>query len=76
MESSTEAAPTGSSASTFSQVVFMGIPHSYPPSTHVTCCYTLNAAFQPNPRDWVGIFKVRKHLTGLFVLQDISVKFV
>ncbi|KAE8283909.1 Tax1-binding protein 1-like protein [Larimichthys crocea] len=58
MESSTEAAPTGSSASTFSQVVFMGIPHSYPPSTHVTCCYILNAAFQPNPRDWVGIFKV------------------
>ncbi|KAG8008795.1 Tax1-binding protein 1-like protein B [Nibea albiflora] len=58
MESSAEAAPTGSPASTFSQVVFMGIPHSYPPSTHITCCYTLNAAFQPNPRDWVGIFKV------------------
>lgn len=40
----------------FSQVVFTDIPHSYPPSTHITCCYT--AAFQPDPRDWVGIFKV------------------
>lgn len=60
MESSTQAPATDSSARTFSQVVFNDIPHSYPPSTSVTCCYTLTAAFQPNPRDWVGIFKVRK----------------
>lgn len=58
MESSTQAPATDSSARTFSQVVFNDIPHSYPPSTSVTCCYTLTAAFQPNPRDWVGIFKV------------------
>ncbi|XP_073346375.1 calcium-binding and coiled-coil domain-containing protein 2 isoform X2 [Pagrus major] len=58
MEGSTEAAATGSPTPTFSQVVFIDIPHSYPPSTHITCCYTLNAALQPNPRDWVGIFKV------------------
>ncbi|KAI3365475.1 hypothetical protein L3Q82_010552 [Scortum barcoo] len=43
---------------TFSQVVFTDIPYSYSPSTPVTCCFTLTAAFQPNPRDWVGIFKV------------------
>ncbi|KAK1881069.1 Tax1-binding protein 1 like [Dissostichus eleginoides] len=44
---------------TFSQVVFTDTPYSYPPSTPgITCCYTLTAAFQPNPRDWVGIFKV------------------
>lgn len=55
MESSTDAA----AARTFSQVLFTDIPHSYPPSTPVTCCYTLTDAFQPNPRDWVGIFKVR-----------------
>ncbi|XP_054617884.1 calcium-binding and coiled-coil domain-containing protein 2 [Dunckerocampus dactyliophorus] len=42
----------------FSQVVFRNIPHSYPPSTPVTCSYTLTAAFQPHSRDWVGIFKV------------------
>lgn len=60
MESSAEAAATDFSARTFSQVVFTDIPHSYPPSTSVTCCYTLTPAFQPNPRDWVGIFKVRK----------------
>uniref|UniRef100_A0A8C9XNJ7 SKICH domain-containing protein n=1 Tax=Sander lucioperca TaxID=283035 RepID=A0A8C9XNJ7_SANLU len=58
MESSTEAAATGPTACNFSQVVFIDTPHSYPPSTTVTCCYTLTAAFQPNPRDWVGIFKV------------------
>ncbi|XP_010769435.1 calcium-binding and coiled-coil domain-containing protein 2 isoform X2 [Notothenia coriiceps] len=44
---------------TFSQVVFTDTPYSYPPSIPgITCCYTLTAAFQPNPRDWVGIFKV------------------
>lgn len=65
MEGSTQAAAAEAAAaaadsptSTYSQVVFVDIPHSYPPSTQVTCCYTLNAAFQPNPRDWVGIFKV------------------
>nr|CBN81715.1 Tax1-binding protein 1 homolog B [Dicentrarchus labrax] len=58
MESFTEVAATNSSARTYSQVVFTDIPQSYPPSTHITCSYTLTAAFQPNPRDWVGIFKV------------------
>ncbi|XP_076008178.1 calcium-binding and coiled-coil domain-containing protein 2 isoform X2 [Genypterus blacodes] len=42
----------------FSQVIFSEVPYSYPPATPVTCCYTLTAAFQPNTRDWVGIFKV------------------
>ncbi|XP_034715545.1 calcium-binding and coiled-coil domain-containing protein 2 isoform X2 [Etheostoma cragini] len=58
MESSTEAAATSPTARTFSQVVFIDTPHSYPPSTPLTCRYTLTEAFQPNPRDWVGIFKV------------------
>ncbi|XP_035764648.1 calcium-binding and coiled-coil domain-containing protein 2 [Neolamprologus brichardi] len=58
MESNTATEVADHSASTFSQVVFVDIPQSYLPSTHVTCSYTLNAAFQPNPRDWVGIFKV------------------
>ncbi|XP_060950341.1 calcium-binding and coiled-coil domain-containing protein 2 isoform X2 [Limanda limanda] len=53
--------PSGAAAApppvrTFSQVVFSNIPQSYPPSTSLTCHYT--AAFQPHPRDWVGIFKV------------------
>ncbi|XP_054898648.1 calcium-binding and coiled-coil domain-containing protein 2 [Poeciliopsis prolifica] len=52
------AAATDPPAPTFSQVVFIDIPHSYPPSSPITCRFTLNAAFQPNPRDWVGIFKV------------------
>ncbi|XP_076616230.1 calcium-binding and coiled-coil domain-containing protein 2 [Chaetodon auriga] len=58
METPAEAAATDPSARTFSQVVFTDISHSYPPSTAVTCSYTLAASFQPKPRDWVGIFKV------------------
>ncbi|XP_041671169.1 calcium-binding and coiled-coil domain-containing protein 2 isoform X2 [Cheilinus undulatus] len=54
MESPKEAAD--SSACTYSQVVFTGIPHTYPPATSVTCSF--NASFHPNSRDWVGIFKV------------------
>uniref|UniRef100_A0A3Q4ABX8 SKICH domain-containing protein n=1 Tax=Mola mola TaxID=94237 RepID=A0A3Q4ABX8_MOLML len=45
-------------AQTFSQVVFIDIPHSYPPATPVTCLYTLTVAFRTSPRDWLGIFKV------------------
>nr|ACO13835.1 Tax1-binding protein 1 homolog [Esox lucius] len=45
-------------STTFAQVVFQNIPHSYTPNVPVTCCYTLTSAIQPNPRDWVGIFKV------------------
>ncbi|KAM7370433.1 hypothetical protein PAMP_009982 [Pampus punctatissimus] len=58
MESATDAAAADSAARTFSQVLFTDIPHSYPPSTPLTCCYTLTEAFQTHPRDWVGIFKV------------------
>lgn len=58
MESDTATEVADHSARTFSQVVFIDIPQSYPPSTHVTCSYNLTVAFQPNPRDWVGIFKV------------------
>ncbi|KAM4716392.1 calcium-binding and coiled-coil domain-containing protein 2 [Anableps anableps] len=53
-----EVAATDPPARTFSQVVFIDIPHSYPPSSPIICRFTLNAVFQPNPRDWVGIFKV------------------
>uniref|UniRef100_A0A8C3B1W0 SKICH domain-containing protein n=1 Tax=Cyclopterus lumpus TaxID=8103 RepID=A0A8C3B1W0_CYCLU len=42
----------------FSQVVFTDPPHSYPPVSPVTCSYTHTPAFQPSPRDWVGMFKV------------------
>ncbi|CAJ1079960.1 calcium-binding and coiled-coil domain-containing protein 2 isoform X2 [Xyrichtys novacula] len=45
-------------ARSFSQVVFTDIPKSYPPATSITCGYTLTETLQPNPRDWVGVFKV------------------
>ncbi|CAK6977335.1 calcium-binding and coiled-coil domain-containing protein 2-like isoform X2 [Scomber scombrus] len=57
-EAAAVAAAANSLARTFSQVVFTDIPHSYPPATPITCSYTITEAFQPNSRDWVGIFKV------------------
>lgn len=47
-----------SSTTAFSQVVFVDVPRSYLPNSNVTCCYTLTAGLQPNPRDWIGVFKV------------------
>ncbi|XP_028845951.1 calcium-binding and coiled-coil domain-containing protein 2 isoform X2 [Denticeps clupeoides] len=44
--------------STFSQVLFTDVPPAYPPNSGVTCRYTLTAALQPHPRDWVGVFRV------------------
>uniref|UniRef100_A0A8C8I8A1 SKICH domain-containing protein n=1 Tax=Oncorhynchus tshawytscha TaxID=74940 RepID=A0A8C8I8A1_ONCTS len=55
---SVESAANMELSTTFSQVVFQEIPHSYVPNIAVTCSYTLTAAIQQNPRDWVGIFKV------------------
>lgn len=60
MEGSTEGTTPDPAARTFSQVLFLDVPHLYPLATPVTCCYTFTADFQPNSRDWVGIFKVRK----------------
>ncbi|XP_070962718.1 calcium-binding and coiled-coil domain-containing protein 2-like isoform X4 [Oncorhynchus clarkii lewisi] len=55
---SVESAANMELSTTFSQVVFQEIPHSYAPNIAVTCSYILTAAIQQNPRDWVGIFKV------------------
>lgn len=52
-------ATTDPAPHTFSQVLFVDIPQSYPPATPITCRYTLTPALQPQPRDWVGIFKVK-----------------
>lgn len=57
-------ATTDPAAHTFSQVLFADIPPSYLPATPITCCYTLTPALQPQPRDWVGIFKVRCSRVG------------
>ncbi|KAI4873495.1 hypothetical protein NFI96_032579, partial [Prochilodus magdalenae] len=45
-------------SSSFSQVVFMDVPHSYPPNISVKCSYTVTGGFNPNTRDWIGLFKV------------------
>ncbi|XP_051968620.1 calcium-binding and coiled-coil domain-containing protein 2 [Xyrauchen texanus] len=53
--------------SSFSQVVFNDVPPSYPPNTAVTCRYTLTGGLQPNPRDWIGIFKVGWNSTTMYL---------
>ncbi|XP_029933688.1 calcium-binding and coiled-coil domain-containing protein 2 [Myripristis murdjan] len=58
MDKPTGDAASDPSAAAFSQVVFSDIPHCYPPAASLTCYYILTAPFQPNARDWVGIFKV------------------
>ncbi|XP_037547585.1 calcium-binding and coiled-coil domain-containing protein 2 [Nematolebias whitei] len=58
METHKEVAGADPSPPTFSQVVFTDIQYSYPLSASITCSFTLNPAFQPSSRDWVGIFKV------------------
>ncbi|XP_051523473.1 calcium-binding and coiled-coil domain-containing protein 2-like [Myxocyprinus asiaticus] len=50
----------------FSQVVFNDVPPSYPPNTAVTCRYTLTGGLQPNPSDWIGIFKVGWSSTQMY----------
>lgn len=68
-------ATTDPAAHTFSQVLFVDIPQSYPPATPVTCRYTLTPALQPQPRDWVGIFKVGWNTTKdyhTFVWVDVG----
>ncbi|XP_056627653.1 calcium-binding and coiled-coil domain-containing protein 2 [Triplophysa dalaica] len=53
-----ETIPVVMDTSSFSQVVFNDVPPSYPPKMAVTCRYTITEGLQPNPRDWIGIFKV------------------
>ncbi|KAF7705307.1 calcium-binding and coiled-coil domain-containing protein 2 [Silurus meridionalis] len=45
-------------SSTYSQVVFIDVPRSYPLNTHVTCCYKMTGDLIPSSKDWIGIYKV------------------
>ncbi|XP_007259170.3 calcium-binding and coiled-coil domain-containing protein 2 [Astyanax mexicanus] len=44
--------------SSYSQVVFMDVPRSYPPSTPVKCSFTVTGELIPTSKDWIGVFKV------------------
>ncbi|XP_058262973.1 calcium-binding and coiled-coil domain-containing protein 2 [Hemibagrus wyckioides] len=45
-------------SSTYSQVVFIDVPPSYPLNTDVICCYKVTGGLIPNSKDWIGIYKV------------------
>ncbi|XP_018431772.1 PREDICTED: tax1-binding protein 1 isoform X2 [Nanorana parkeri] len=44
--------------SNFAHVIFQNVAKSYLPSAPLECHYTLTQYIHPNPKDWVGIFKV------------------
>lgn len=46
--------------SNFAHVIFQNVAKSYLPNIHLECHYTLTPYIHPHPKDWVGIFKVRK----------------
>lgn len=56
-------------SSTYSQVVFIDVPPSYPLNTDVICCYKLTGGLIPNPKDWIGIYKVETSLEFLHALK-------
>ncbi|XP_068431519.1 tax1-binding protein 1 homolog A isoform X1 [Clinocottus analis] len=63
--------------SNFAHVIFQNVGKSFPPQAPLECCYTLTPYITPNPKDWVGIFKVgwstaRDYYTFLWspILED------
>lgn len=44
--------------SNFAHVIFQNVRKSFLPQEALECCYTLTSYITPNPKDWVGIFKV------------------
>ncbi|XP_078109258.1 tax1-binding protein 1 homolog B isoform X2 [Sander vitreus] len=44
--------------SNFAHVIFQNVGKSYMPHAALECHYTLTQFISPNPKDWVGIFKV------------------
>ncbi|XP_037130168.1 tax1-binding protein 1 homolog B isoform X4 [Syngnathus acus] len=44
--------------SNFAHVIFQNVGKSYLPHAALECHYTLTQFIKPNPKDWVGIFKV------------------
>ncbi|XP_029306771.1 LOW QUALITY PROTEIN: tax1-binding protein 1 homolog B [Cottoperca gobio] len=44
--------------SNFAHVIFQNVGKSYMPHAALECHFTLSQFIKPNPKDWVGIFKV------------------
>lgn len=47
--------------SNFAHVIFQNVRKSFLPQEALECRYTLTSYITPNPKDWVGIFKVTSH---------------
>lgn len=56
--------------SNFAHVIFQNVAKSYLPNAHLECHYTLTPYIHPHPKDWVGIFKVRKASENVVFLVD------
>ena len=39
-------------------VIFQNLAEKYPVNAHIECKYTLTRSYEPNARDWIGLYKV------------------
>uniref|UniRef100_A0A8C3G910 Tax1 (human T-cell leukemia virus type I) binding protein 1a n=1 Tax=Cyclopterus lumpus TaxID=8103 RepID=A0A8C3G910_CYCLU len=58
--------------SNFAHVIFQNVGKSFMPQAPLECCYTLTPYITPNPKDWVGIFKVRHTHHSVFYSEPAS----
>lgn len=63
-------------SSTYSQVVFIDVPRSYPLHTDVTCSYKLTGSLIANPKDWIGIYKVNTIILSVFSVDLAAYTFL
>lgn len=42
----------------YASVIFQNLAEKYPVNAHIECKYTLTRSYQPNARDWIGLYKV------------------
>lgn len=56
--------------SNFAHVIFQNVGKSYLPHAALECHYTLTQFIKPNPKDWVGIFKVSDPYTYLMIITS------
>lgn len=61
--------------SNFAHVIFQNVGKSYLPHAALECHYTLTQFIKPNPKDWVGIFKVTLAFISLLFLPCFSAMF-
>lgn len=66
------AASSAMETSNFAHVIFQNVGKSYLPHAALECHYTLTQFIKPHPKDWVGIFKVKKKTFNYIFVYFVS----